>query len=426
MKINSSSILLLSLTKRTLRSNLSKIISITFLVFGCYFKGNTQIFDFTSQSHKINWYGSSLNLDNSIDHAKKELLKFNYRQSKNGGVAYIGNRKLEDGSKPKSVLLMHPRMESNGSVFGRVNIPRLAKNSKLTGSFGFARPDPYFDSSPFETDGARFLISLRYRDRISGRSGTKILLDTYKKKTGKLMPIDINLSAYENHFVIIELRVDAGKTAKHDLAIWKNLRLEQRMTTQSSKKTKIGFKVTFLGMGYKWHNREDCSRIYVSIDCYLKADYIQNGKLFNEKISPFNSSNTRLVLWNKKNNKGEWVKRHKEAVSVEFEITPYNFSQLKSEQRSFIFYVNKDAYEAHESPYYIMMPMVFKSCHKNDGIWGFNCNVIQPENVPHLGSVDLKFLFRKGLNKKPIYFNGGYAPGTQRHGWKTYFKIELI
>ncbi len=76
-----------------------------------------------------------------------------------------------------------------------------------------------------------------------------------------------------------------------------------------------------------------------------------------------------------------------------------------------------------------MLNLYFKSCHKNDGISGWNCNVKMPNDKP----IDkYKFyriksdLFKNQLSSKEAFFDSGLIAGSQRHHWKVYLKIEKL
>ncbi|MGK0363624.1 MAG: tetratricopeptide (TPR) repeat protein [Saprospiraceae bacterium] len=150
----------------------------------------------------------------------KSPLTFNV-DKKAKGKAVIGTYTLENNNKRK-VLYTHPKWVKSGNVVGHFKeIPVLPRNVKLQGSIGFLKI-----KNP-RTDGARFKIIIQYY--VGNQKKQETIVNTYKRYTGKLKTLNVDLSKYGGKKrVSFILRVDAGKTATDDRAIWENIVLKRK------------------------------------------------------------------------------------------------------------------------------------------------------------------------------------------------------
>ncbi|WP_136468030.1 hypothetical protein [Flagellimonas onchidii] len=182
------------------------------------------------------------------------------------------------------------------------------------------------------------------------------------------------------------------------------------------------YRLTFLGIGYTPHNGEDCSRIYSYISASLKE--VDNSGGVRRTYNAKNSANNKLVEWGNYKSK-EWPKRHHEAVSNSFKVTEFNEGKLLSQRESLTFYIDPNS--ENNNLLELDLNLYFKSCHKNDGISGWNCNVRMPNDKPTNKYFKIKSdLFNNSFDKKSAYFDSGYINGSQNHKWKAYFKIEKL
>ena len=150
---------------------------------------------------------------------KNDKLKFGV-DHRNLGSARNVNKKMEDG-RVLSVLHTHPKWTAKGVIIGTFPaVERLPANLKLTGSIGFIKPQ----GSP-KSDGARFVIYIRYRDTASKRDKSHIIYDFYKRYDGKMKNINIDLSKFAGRRASFELRVDTGKKPTEDWAAWYNMHI---------------------------------------------------------------------------------------------------------------------------------------------------------------------------------------------------------
>jgi hypothetical protein len=130
---------------------------------------------------------------------------------------------MEDGTL-RSVLHTHPKWTSNGVIRGYFPyIQDFPARALLTGSVGFIKPS----GSP-KSDGARFLIYVKYYEVASRDYKNVKVLDCYKRYTGKMQDIEVDLSRFAGKKVSIELRVDTGNNPTEDWAAWHGLALHER------------------------------------------------------------------------------------------------------------------------------------------------------------------------------------------------------
>ena len=186
-------------------SNLSGQSSAPFHVFSYY--------DFHREAGKANW------ISTIYQKGGREKLKFGV-DNKRPGSARLVKKRLEDNSV-SLVLHTHPKWTSQGMIQGCFPyINNLPKATKLKGAIGFIKPH----GSP-KSDGARFLIYVRYYHPASRRYIKKEVFNSYKRYTGRMNKIEVDLSAYAGKKVSIILEVEAGKTPTEDWAAWDNLGL---------------------------------------------------------------------------------------------------------------------------------------------------------------------------------------------------------
>lgn len=150
---------------------------------------------------------------------KNEKLRFGVDHRSLGSARNV-NKKMEDG-RVLRVLHTHPKWTAKGVIIGTFPaVERLPANLKLTGSIGFIKPN----GSP-KTDGARFVIYIRYFDAASKKNKSHIIYDYYKRYDGKLKNINIDLSEFAGKKASFELRVDTGAKPIEDWAAWYNMHI---------------------------------------------------------------------------------------------------------------------------------------------------------------------------------------------------------
>jgi len=175
------------------------------------------IFNFNEEAPSARWETTILGDQSGTFHR----VPFG-KNMKRKGSAYLIEDVLENRTK-KTALFTHPRWARNGTIRGYFpKTPRLPANAKLKGKLGFASL-----GSNSKTTGVKFLIYIHYME--NGREKSEQLFKYFKKYTGNLKSINIDLSKYAGKKVSFELRVDAGKSATEDWAIWDSLRVQARL-----------------------------------------------------------------------------------------------------------------------------------------------------------------------------------------------------
>jgi len=182
------------------------------------------------------------------------------------------------------------------------------------------------------------------------------------------------------------------------------------------------YKLTFLGIGYSKHNKEDCSRIYAKIKANFN-EIDQSGDIVRT-IEAKNSTNDVLVEWDKPNSK-EWSKKHGMTIGNDFRLTAFNVNKLKADRTSLTFYADPNL--VNDNLLDLNLSLYFKSCHKDgNGISGFNCGVRLPKDTPVYKKFKLNNDLMSNAIKNEIYFDSGFINGSQNHQWKVYFKMEKL
>lgn len=157
---------------------------------------------------------------------KNDKLKFGV-DHRNMGSARNVNKKMEDG-RVLRVLHTHPKWTPKGIIIGTFPaVERLPANLKLTGAIGFIKPQ----GSP-KSDGARFVIYIRYFDTASKKDKSHIIYDYYKRYDGKMRNINIDLSKFAGIKASFELRVDTGEKPIEDWAAWYNMHIYPKYQAQ--------------------------------------------------------------------------------------------------------------------------------------------------------------------------------------------------
>ena len=126
------------------------------------------------------------------------------------GKVEIAENWLEDRTK-QPILHMHPRWESRGTIKGWLPWVYLPTGARFEAEVGFIY-------GATGTDGASFQVWEHHMQ--GGREVWNRVANVYKRYTGSLTRINVDLSHLAGQRVGIELRVDAGASAGQDWAAW--------------------------------------------------------------------------------------------------------------------------------------------------------------------------------------------------------------
>lgn len=174
-------------------------------------------YSFYEEAVKANWVSTTHGT------SEKHYLKFGKDHRRLGSARLVIDRKMEDG-KVRSVLHTHPKWTPYGVIRGYFPyIKDFPARVVLKGSIGFIKPS----GSP-KSDGARFLVYVKYLDKSSNSYKNVKVFDCYKRYNGRMQDIEIDLSRFARKKVSVELRVDTGKKPTEDWAAWHGLALFSR------------------------------------------------------------------------------------------------------------------------------------------------------------------------------------------------------
>jgi hypothetical protein len=117
---------------------------------------------------------------------------------------------LEDDSSPP-VLEMHPQWTDDGFIRGEFTVPRIQKGQHFLAIVGFLKPQ----GTP-GTNGVMIKITFN----------GDILYEGIKTYTGRLLPINIDMSGYDGQAGTLILEVGTNGNAGQDWLCWVNPRID--------------------------------------------------------------------------------------------------------------------------------------------------------------------------------------------------------
>jgi hypothetical protein len=119
--------------------------------------------------------------------------------------------KLSTGNAAKDILLTYPSPQKKSWIEGRFPAMTLGKNVHFKAVAGFG-------TGAIKSDGARFRVIV-----VDGSRKTSIIRESIR--ANRYVNLDGDLSAWAGKKISIILRVDSGRTAIHDYAVWVKPRL---------------------------------------------------------------------------------------------------------------------------------------------------------------------------------------------------------
>ena len=202
--------------------NLEKVTAFfMFCLFAFNMNGQTSMdseftYNFYQNAHRATW--------KSTTHGSSDVytLRFGIDHRHLGSARRV-KKTMEDG-RIKNVLHTHPRWTANGVIRGYFPLTKkIPSQTKLTGYIGFIRPS----GSP-KSDGARFLIYIKYYDPATRKYKNVKIFDFYKVYNGKMKYVNIDLSRFAGKQAKFELRVDTGKKPTEDWAAWYKMNISPK------------------------------------------------------------------------------------------------------------------------------------------------------------------------------------------------------
>ncbi len=143
-------------------------------------------------------------------------IPFNGSNGDSRGFALTTRAVTEDGLT-REVLQMHPKWVDQGCIKGFFPVMVLPQSPRFKASFGFI-------NGATGSDGARFWVWIHHYP--GGQETWEPIANVYKKYTGRLEDVDIDLARFAGQKVYFELRIDAGASSGQDWSIWVNPRIE--------------------------------------------------------------------------------------------------------------------------------------------------------------------------------------------------------
>ncbi|MEW5867971.1 MAG: NBR1-Ig-like domain-containing protein [Chloroflexota bacterium] len=169
------------------------------------------VFDLLAQASQAEWKsGNANNLDTA--------LAFGGPQDNPGGAAMIVNNVLlETGSTSGKILLTVPRAEENGAVAGTFPVYFVQPGDHLRARLGFLA----------NLNGTCGAGKVRFQIAYLEGGVTQVLNEWAKSCDGKLLSVDIDLTALKGKNIQIIFLVKADGPATDDWAIWNSPRIER-------------------------------------------------------------------------------------------------------------------------------------------------------------------------------------------------------
>lgn len=169
------------------------------------------VYDLLAQASQAAWKsGKPNNLDT--------ILPFGGPQDNPLGAAMIVNNvRLETGATSGKILLTVPRLEENGAIAGTYPAYFVQPGDHLRARLGFLS----------NLNGACGAGKVRFQVAYLEAGVTQVLNEWAKSCDGKLLSIDIDLSALKGKTIQIILLVKADGLATDDWAIWNSPRIER-------------------------------------------------------------------------------------------------------------------------------------------------------------------------------------------------------
>lgn len=167
------------------------------------------VYDFLASASRADWIGGAPT-------GEEVVLTFNAASDDGNGLAAIKDKvELENGSTSGKVLLTYPFHKNNGFISGKYPAYTIQTGDHFKARLGFLL-----------TDGSCSGGQVIYRLKIQEDGKLRTLQEWPKECNRRLLPVDLDLSAYKGKSVRFILEVEADGGFEGDWAIWNSARIE--------------------------------------------------------------------------------------------------------------------------------------------------------------------------------------------------------